>query len=101
MKIEMKRPNKVMAENIETMLNDFVKISTIARTLKTQMVTVYRYISYLQYSKIMVSDVELKMIINHRNARKAAIADLAVVAALAKSAPAPSVTHAATPVLGA
>ena len=101
MKIEMKRPNKVMAENIETMLNDFVKISTIARTLKTQMVTVYRYISYLQYSKIMVSDVELKMIINHRNARKAAIADLAVVAALAKSAPAPGVTHAATPVLGA
>ena len=101
MKIEMKRPNKVMAENIETMLNDFVKISTIARTLKTQMVTVYRYISYLQYSKIMVSDAELKMIINHRNARKAAIADLAVVAALAKPAPAPSVTRAATPVLGA
>ena len=101
MKIEMKRPNKAMAENIETMLNDFVKISTIARTLKTQVVTVYRYISYLQYSKIMVSDVELKMIINHRNARKAAIADLAVVAALAKSAPAPSVTRAATPVLGA
>ena len=64
----MKRPNKVMAENIETMLNDCVKISTIARTLKTQMVTVYRYISYLQYSKIMVSDAELKMIINHRNA---------------------------------
>ena len=101
MKIEMKRPNKVMAENIETMLNDCVKISTIARTLKTQMVTVYRYISYLQYSKIMVSDAELKMIINHRNARKAAIADLAVVAALAQPAPAPSVTRAATPVLGA
>ena len=101
MKIEMKRPNKVMAENIETMLNDFVKISTIARTLKTQMVTVYRYISYLQYSKIMVSDVELKMIINHRNARKAAIADLAVVAALSQPAPAPGVTRAATPVLGA
>jgi predicted AAA+ superfamily ATPase len=101
MKIEMKRPNKQMADNIETMLNDFVKISTIARTLKTQMVTVYRYISYLQYTKVMVSDAELKMIINHRKARKAAIADLAAVAALAQPAPTPGVTHAATPVLRA
>jgi len=101
MKIEMKRPNKQMADNIEIMLNDFAKISTIARTLKTQMVTVYRYISYLKYTKVMVSDAELKMIINHRKARKAAIADLAVVAALAQSTPAPGVTHAATPVLGA
>jgi len=101
MKIEMKRPNKQMADNVETMLNDFAKISTIARTLKTQMVTVYRYISYLQYTKVMVSDAELKMIINHRKARKAAIADLAAVAALAQSTPAPGVTHAATPVLGA
>jgi len=41
------------------------------------------------------------MIINHRKARKAAIADLAAVAALAQPAPAPGVTHAATPVLGA
>jgi hypothetical protein len=91
----MKRPNKQMCENVETMLNDFAKISTIARTLKTQMVTVYRYISYLQYTKVMVSDVELKMIINYRKARKAA------VAAPAQSTPAPGVTHAATPVLGA
>lgn len=97
----MKRPNKEMAKNIETMLNDFVKISTIARTLKTQMVTVYRYISYLQYTKVMVSDVELKMIINHRKARKAAIADLAAVAPLAQSTPAPGVIHAATPILKA
>ena len=95
MKIEMKRPNKQMADNVETMLNDFAKISTIARTLKTQMVTVYRYISYLQYTKVMVSDAELKMIINHRKARKAA------AAAPAQPAPAPGVTHAATPVLGA
>ena len=101
MKIEMKRPNKQMCENVETMLNDFAKISTIARTLKTQMVTVYRYISYLQYTKVMVSDAELKMIINHRKARKAAIADLAVVAALAQPTLAPGITHAATPVLGA
>ncbi len=98
MKIEMKRPNKQMCENVETMLNDFVKISTIARTLKTQMVTVYRYISYLQYTKVMVSDAELKMIINHRKARKASPA---AVAALAQSTPAPGITHAATPVLGA
>jgi len=95
MKIEMKRPNKQMCENVETMLNDFAKISTIARTLKTQMVTVYRYISYLQYTKVMVSDAELKMIINHRKARKAA------AAAPSQSTPAPGVTHAATPVLGA
>jgi DNA invertase Pin-like site-specific DNA recombinase len=95
MKIEMKRPNKQMADNIETMLNDFAKISTIARTLKTQMVTVYRYISYLQYTKVMVSDVELKMIINHRKARKASLASPA------QSTPAPGITHAATPVLGA
>jgi len=95
MKIEMKRPNKQMADNVETMLNDFAKISTIARTLKIQMVTVYRYISYLQYTKVMVSDAELKMIINHRKARKAA------AAAPAQSTPALGVTHAATPVLGA
>ena len=95
MKIEMKRPNKEMADSIETMLNDFAKISTIARTLKTQMVTVYRYISYLQYTKVMVSDAELKMIINHRKARKAS------PVALAQSTPAPGVTHAATPILGA
>jgi len=95
MKIEMKRPNKQMCENVETMLNDFAKISTIARTLKTQMVTVYRYISYLQYTKVMVSDAELKMIINHRKARKASSA------APSQSTPAPGVTHAATPVLGA
>jgi DNA invertase Pin-like site-specific DNA recombinase len=84
-----------MADSIETMLNDFVKISTIARNLKTQVVTVYRYISYLQYTKVMVSDAELKMIINHRKARKAS------PAASAQSTPAPGVTHAATPVLGA
>ena len=95
MKIEMKRPNKEMAESIETMLNDFVKISTIARNLKTQVVTVYRYISYLQYTKVMVSDAELQMIINHRKARKAS------PVAPAQSTPAPGVTHAATPVLGA
>ena len=95
MKIEMKRPNKEMADSIETMLNDFVKISTIARNLKTQVVTVYRYISYLQYTKVMVSDAELKMIINHRKTRKAA------ATAPAQSTPAPGVTHAATPVLGA
>ena len=95
MKIEMKRPNKEMAESIETMLNDFVKISTIARNLKTQVVTVYRYISYLQYTKVMVSDTELKMIINHRKARKAS------PVAPAQSTLAPGVTHAATPVLGA
>jgi len=95
MKIEMKRPNKEMADSIETMLNDFVKISTIARNLKTQVVTVYRYISYLQYTKVMVSDAELKMIIKHRKAR------VASPAAPAQSTPAPGVTHAATPVLGA
>lgn len=101
MKIQMKRPNKEMAANIEAMLNDFVKISTIARTLKTQVVTIYRYASYLKYTKAIVSDVELNMIINHRKARKAVLADLAAVAALAQPAPAPGVTHAATPVLAA
>jgi len=59
------------------------------------MITVYRYISYLQYTKVMVSDAELKMIINHRKARKAS------AAAPAQSTPTPGVTHAATPVLGA
>ena len=95
MKIEMKRPNKEMADSIETMLNDFVKISTIARNLKTQVVTVYRYISYLQYTKVMVSDAELQMIISHRKARKAS------PVAPAQSTPIPAIQSAATPVLGA
>ena len=96
MKIEMKRPNVEMAKNIETMLNDFAKISTIAHTLKTQVVTVYRYAAYLKYTKALINDVEMKMIIDHRKARKAA-----ALTNLPQPTPSLGVIRAATPVLKA
>ena len=66
MKITMKRPNIEMLAQIETMLNDFAKIRTIATKLKTQAVTVYRYASHLGYKNVMVSSQEMEMIIEHR-----------------------------------
>lgn len=62
----MKRPNIEMLAQIETMLNDFAKIRTIATKLKTQAVTVYRYAAHLGYKNVMVSSQELEMIIEHR-----------------------------------
>jgi hypothetical protein len=62
----MKRPNIEMLGQIETMLNDFAKIRTIATKLKTQAVTVYRYASHLGYKNVMVSSQEMEMIIDHR-----------------------------------
>ncbi len=66
MKITMKRPNIEMLAQIETMLNDFAKIRTIATKLKIQAVTVYRYASHLGYKNVMVSSQEMEMIIEHR-----------------------------------
>jgi len=66
MKITMKRPNIEMLAQIETMLNDFAKIRTIATKLKTQAVTVYRYASHLGYKNVMVSSQEMEMIVEHR-----------------------------------
>ena len=98
MKIEMKRPNPEMVSKIELMLNDFAKISTIASELKTQVVTIYRYASYLGYSKVMVSPEEMKLLVKHRDARKAMVAG---VSTSAQSTPIPAIQSAATPVLGA
>jgi hypothetical protein len=98
MKIEMKRPNLEMVSKIESMLNNFDKISTIASELKTQVVTIYRYASYLGYSRVMVSSEEMKLLVKYRDARKAMVAGISTPA---KSTSAPGVTHAATPVLGA
>jgi hypothetical protein len=82
-KMKMKRPNKEMAEKIESMLNDFSKINAIARKIKTQIVTVYRYASHLGYTKVMISSEELEMIIRYRNARKAVkAAEIAAIEAL-------------------
>jgi hypothetical protein len=98
MKIEMKRPNLEMVSKIESMLNNFDKISTIASELKTQVVTIYRYASYLGYSRVMVSSEEMKLLVKYRDARKAMVAGISTPA---KSTPTPAIASAATPVLGA
>lgn len=105
MKIEMKRPNPEMVNKIELMLNNFAKISTIASELKAQVVTIYRYASYLGYSKVMVSPEEMKLLVKYRDARKAVVAvESAAIAGIstpAQSTPIPAIQSAATPVLGA
>ena len=66
MKTTMKRPNIEMLGQIETMLNDFAKIRTIASKLDTQVVTVYRYANHLGYRNVMISTQEMDMIVKHR-----------------------------------
>ena len=55
-----------MLVKIESMLNEFAKIRTIASTLKTQVVTVYRYANHLGYKNVMISTQEMDMIVKHR-----------------------------------
>jgi len=69
MKTTMKRPNAEMLVKIETMLNEFAKIRTIASKLDTQVVTVYRYANHLGYKNVMVSNEEMELIVNHRAKR--------------------------------
>jgi len=66
MKITMKRPNIEMLGQIETMINEFAKIRTIAAKLDTQVVTVYRYANHLGFKNVMVSAQEMDMIVKHR-----------------------------------
>lgn len=66
MKTTMKRPNAEMLVKIESMINEFAKIRTIAATLQTQVVTVYRYANHLGYRNVMVSTQEMDMIVKHR-----------------------------------
>ena len=66
MKITMKRPNIEMLAQIETMINEFTKIRTIAAKLDTQVVTVYRYANHLGFKNVMVSAQEMDMIVKHR-----------------------------------
>lgn len=66
MKTTMKRPNIETLGQIETMLNDFAKIRTIASTLKIQVVTVYRYANHLGYKNVMISNEEMDMIVKYR-----------------------------------
>ena len=66
MKTTMKRPNIEMLGQIETMLNDFAKIRTIASTIKTQVVTVYRYANHLGYKNVMLNLQEMEIIVKHR-----------------------------------
>ena len=66
MKITMKRPNIEMLGQIETMINEFAKIRTIAAKLDTQVVTVYRYANHLGFKNVMVSTQEMDMIVKHR-----------------------------------
>ena len=66
MKTTMKRPNAEMLVKIESMINEFAKIRTIAATLQTQVVTVYRYANHLGYRNVMISAQEMDMIVKHR-----------------------------------
>ena len=66
MKTTMKRPNAEMLVKIESMLNEFAKIRTIASKLDTQVVTVYRYANHLGYRNVMISTQEMDMIVKHR-----------------------------------
>lgn len=69
MKTTMKRPNAEMLGKVESMLNDFVKIRTIASTLEAQVVTIYRYANHLGYKNAMISSEEMDMIVRHRAKR--------------------------------
>lgn len=69
MKTTMKRPNIETLGQIETMLNDFAKIRTIASTLKIQVVTVYRYANHLGYKNAMINNEEMELIVSHRAKR--------------------------------
>ena len=66
MKTTMKRPNAEMLVKIESMINEFAKIRTIASKLETQVVTVYRYANHLGYRNVMISTQEMDMIVKHR-----------------------------------
>ena len=66
MKTTMKRPNAEMLVKIESMINEFAKIRTIASKLDTQVVTVYRYANHLGYRNVMISTQEMDMIVKHR-----------------------------------
>ena len=87
MKTTMKRPNIEMLGQIETMLNDFAKIRTIASTLKTQVVTVYRYANHLGYKNVMVSNEEMELIVNHRASKIKAKINQPVPVATAPATP--------------
>ena len=62
----MKRPNAEMLVKIESMINEFAKIRTIASKLDTQVVTVYRYANHLGFKNVMISTQEMDMIVKHR-----------------------------------
>ena len=66
MKTTMKRPNAEMLVKIESMINEFAKIRTIASKLDTQVVTVYRYANHLGFKNVMISIQEMDMIVKHR-----------------------------------
>ena len=66
MKTTMKRPNAEMLVKIESMINEFAKIRTIASKLETQVVTVYRYANHLGFKNVMISTQEMDMIVKHR-----------------------------------
>ena len=66
MKTTMKRPNAEMLVKVESMLNNFVKIRTIASNLDAQVVTIYRYANHLGYKNVMISTQEMDMIVKHR-----------------------------------
>lgn len=66
MKTTMKRPNAEMLGKVESMLNNFVKIRTIASTLEAQVVTIYRYANHLGYKNAMISSEEMDLIVKHR-----------------------------------
>lgn len=69
MKTTMKRPNAEMLGKVESMLNNFVKIRTIASTLEAQVVTIYRYANHLGYKNAMISSEEMDLIVKHRAKR--------------------------------
>ena len=66
MKTTMKRPNAEMLGKVESMLNNFVKIRTIASNLDAQVVTIYRYANHLGYKNAMISSEEMDLIVKHR-----------------------------------
>ena len=66
MKTTMKRPNAEMLVKIESMINEFAKIRTIASKLETQVVTVYRYANHLGFKNVMLNPQEMDMIVKHR-----------------------------------
>lgn len=65
----MKRPNAEMLSKVESMLNNFVKIRTIASNLDAQVVTIYRYANHLGYKNAMINSEEMDLIVKHRAKR--------------------------------